>query len=89
MLQSKLTFLSTFLDAIQAGLSVFNNFISGTLPASFSNLENMQLIYIDNTDITGGTEYVCGLDFDEFWADCEEVGCTCCNVCCHDNFGCV
>lgn len=73
-----------------AGFSIYNNFISGTLPAAFAALENLQLIYIDANDLRGPIPGgMCDIDFSEFWSDCEETQCLCCTTCCDDNFGCV
>ena len=73
-----------------AGLSVFDNFLSGTIPEQLANLLSLELLYLDSTNLDGPIpDSVCELDFEEFWSDCEETQCLCCTTCCSDNFGCV
>jgi hypothetical protein len=73
-----------------AGLSVFDNFLSGTIPTELSGLANLQLIYLDDNDLIGSVpDGICQLDLEEFWSDCEETQCLCCTTCCSDGFGCV
>jgi hypothetical protein len=73
-----------------AGLSVYDNFLSGTIPDELTNLQNLQLVYIDENDLRGPVpDELCLLDLQEFWADCEETQCLCCTTCCNDDFGCV
>jgi hypothetical protein len=73
-----------------AGLSLFDNGLTGRLPVELSGLTMLEMLYIDSNDLgppvpTG----VCELaDLREFWADCDEMECTCCTKCCVDETGC-
>ena len=77
-------------SVLLAGLSLFDNFFSGTIPSELSRLQNLQLIYVDDNDLVGPLpDDICQLDFEEFWSDCQEIQCTCCTTCCSDSAGCV
>jgi len=67
----------------QAGLSLYANYISGTVPRAFSSLLNLELIYIDGNYLSGSvSNSLCQLQVREFWADCDRVTCSCCTTCC-------
>ena len=72
------------------GLSVYDNNLSGQLPASISKLP-LELLYVDSNKFTsnpifpGVPQAICTLRPDplrEFWADCQEIDCPCCTTCC-------
>ena len=85
------------------GLSVFDNQLSGTLPESISKLSRLESLYVDsnrfsnaqinNNDVLGVPWQICSelrpVPLKEFWADCEQIGCTCCTTCCSDELGCI
>jgi len=68
------------------------NQLTGSVPSSFETLENLRLFFVDGNSITGSLdESLCSLP--QFFnasqgfpvtADCEEVACNCCTICCID-----
>jgi Leucine-rich repeat (LRR) protein len=73
-----------------AGLSVYGNALTGSIPSELVGLVNLQLLYLDSTDLRGPLPAgLCDLALQEFWGDCEETQCLCCTTCCSDGFGCI
>jgi hypothetical protein len=81
------------------GLSVFGNDLSGQLPASISQMTLLELLYIDSNKFEsirnepGVPQAICESlrpePLREFWADCEQISCYCCTVCCSEDLGCI
>ena len=67
-------------------LSVYDNLMTGTLPSELGQLSSLNTIYLDGNSFTGSlNDTVCGLsELSILAADCEEVDCPCCTVCCYD-----
>ena len=73
-----------------AGLSLFDNQLTGTVPIELSAIPTLEMLYIDSNRLEAPVPIeLCLLDIDEFWGDCERIQCTCCTMCCADDFGCV
>ena len=80
------------------GLSVFNNVLTGQLPASISRMP-LELLYVDSNEfastsqLPGVPQAICGTlrpePLREFWADCQEISCSCCTTCCTEEVGCI
>jgi Leucine-rich repeat (LRR) protein len=70
--------------------SIRDTRISGSLPTELVLLNALEVLHTDSSGITGPfPEAICSLPFiEEFYSDCEEIGCTCCTICCVDNMGC-
>ncbi|KAL3939605.1 MAG: hypothetical protein SGBAC_005699 [Bacillariaceae sp.] len=58
-----------------------NTNLTGPVPRSFQNLSNLQNIFIEGTGLSALPPNICDLPLQEFWANCEELGCNCCNEC--------
>jgi hypothetical protein len=67
---------------------LFENFITGTIPTSLSQLSDMTIFNVMDTDLSGTMPP--GLCFVlELRSDCvEEMSCNCCSSCCIDGGGC-
>ncbi|VEU39800.1 unnamed protein product [Pseudo-nitzschia multistriata] len=68
------------------------NFLQGTIPASFSNLIDLDVLILDANNITGSADPICVNNTAKLTflsSDCggleSEVNCSCCTVCCNDN----
>mmetsp|Transcript_45461 Transcript_45461/g.110111 ORF Transcript_45461/g.110111 Transcript_45461/m.110111 type:complete len:665 (-) Transcript_45461:74-2068(-) len=67
-------------------LYLFQNDLNGSVPSSLQDLRYLIGLGLEDNDLTGSMpDEVCdlastvGLDI---WADCDEITCSCCNVCC-------
>jgi len=79
------------------GLSVFDNDLSGQLPASISQMP-LELLYADSNKFAstlqapGVPQEICDAlqpePLKEFWADCDDMSCSCCTYCCTEEMGC-
>jgi hypothetical protein len=67
-----------------------NNHLGGVLPSELSNIPNLNAFWVDRNNISGDITAMCeastGLIAS---ADCGEVICPCCSICCYDNSECV
>jgi len=64
-------------------LYLFQNDLSGTVPSSLQDLRYLIGLGLEDNDLTGSVpDEVCGLAGLNIWADCDELACSCCNVCC-------
>jgi len=74
-------------------LATFNasiNHLSGSVPDSIGNLLKLDTFVIDNNDMSGAIpQSVCDLNLSMLQADCNEVMCSCCIMCCDESSGCV
>lgn len=67
------------------------NFLTGTLPTSFSELNNIgeqRIMLLDGNELSGDTSVLCNnpnVEFHTFSADCDEISCPCCTICCNDS----
>ena len=72
-----------------------NPLLNGTLPASFSKLENLRAFIVDQTAVTGNINFMCSVSTfgnpsgeEVFIANCDEgssIECRCCTECCSDD----
>ncbi|CAJ1967586.1 unnamed protein product [Cylindrotheca closterium] len=58
-----------------------NTQLIGSVPRTLQNLSNLRSIFIEGTGLSALPPEVCDLPLQDFWANCEELGCTCCNEC--------
>ena len=62
------------------------NNLSGTVPAEFDRLTNLEVLLLEQNNFVGGAEAVCNSnDFNlvYFVSDCDGgFSCECCNLCC-------
>jgi hypothetical protein len=79
--------LLVFASYCVAGLSLFDNLLTGTIPTQLQRLTGLENLYLDTNDLVGPVP-VCDLNLVEFWTDCDEVKCSCCTTCCDDSLGC-
>ena len=70
-------------------LSVRRNWLTGSLPSELDQLSLLQLLDIAGNSFTGSlNETICGLsDLSFLRADCKEIDCPCCTLCCDDDTG--
>lgn len=73
-------------------LSLNGNFLVGTVPESFVNLQRLQTLMLQSNYLLGSMpSVVCdrfNMTLVTVYVDCEEVDCPCCNFCCVDGSGC-
>jgi hypothetical protein len=71
-------------------ISLGSTRVSGTIPSEMGNLPLLTGIKIAQTDLEGEMPAgICNRNLaDEIKADCQEVDCPCCTVCCVDGGGC-
>mmetsp|Transcript_4594 Transcript_4594/g.7950 ORF Transcript_4594/g.7950 Transcript_4594/m.7950 type:complete len:1277 (+) Transcript_4594:628-4458(+) len=62
------------------------NHLSGTL--GLGQLENLETLLIDDNNLTGNTDAMCAHEITHFIADCAELYCNCCSLCCSDEKTC-
>lgn len=74
--------LSHIFVVIAVILDISDNLLTGTVPASYANLVNLQSFDVSGNAITGEiSQGMCGLDdLSTFVTDCS-VTCTCCSAC--------
>jgi len=62
------------------------NFFTGTIPPELGAIEPLTGFEVQANSFTGSVEqFFCGgFQWDELWADCDEVECSCCTYCCYD-----
>merc|ERR1712107_658392 len=68
------------------------NYLTGTIPSSFSNLNDLDVLLLDGNSLTGTSDVICTsptINTTFFSSDCgepnPEIECTCCHLCCNDN----
>ena len=72
----------------QEFINVRENPISGEVPSELGQLPFLETLAVGHTDLTGGMPAeICGMNI-ELKADCEEIPCKCCTVCCVDGGDC-
>lgn len=69
------------LSQLQSIMLSGNTRLTGPVPSTLRNLGNLQSIYIEGTGLSALPPEICELPLTDFWANCEEIGCTCCNEC--------
>jgi len=69
-----------------AYLDVHGNVLTGTIPSELSRLSLLNSMYLQVNAFTGTVEErFCGQQWSHLGADCMEVDCPCCTICCYDN----
>ncbi|CAJ1934424.1 unnamed protein product [Cylindrotheca closterium] len=67
-------------------LYLFQNSLNGSVPSSLQDLRYLIGLGLEDNDLTGSMpNEVCDLASTigiDIWADCDEISCACCNVCC-------
>jgi len=59
-----------------------NTRLTGPVPSTLQTLSNLHSIFIEGTELSSLPPEICDLPLlQDFWADCKEIGCTCCNQC--------
>ncbi len=72
-------------------ISLGSTNISGDIPSQMGDLPFLKRFKVGRTDLVGEIPVgICSRssDFDEIRADCEELVCTCCTICCVDGGDC-
>jgi len=67
---------------------IYNNLLTGALPSELSQLPSISDMYIGANSFSGSLqESLCGSsrEWNNLGADCAEVYCPCCTLCCFDN----
>ena len=65
-------------------LSLESNHLSGEIPAEFGSLESLQSLLLQQNSFTGTiADEICWVRGLQISADCDEVECDCCEVCCY------
>ena len=67
---------------------IYNNLLTGTLPSELSELPSLSDMYIGANSFSGSVEEsLCtsSREWNNLGADCAEVDCPCCTLCCFDN----
>ena len=71
-------------------LSLFDNYLTGTVPSELANLSSLKELYLEETSLNASfIEEICSLALKQFSTDCDEIGgCSCCTRCCVDDLTC-
>ena len=91
-LPSEIGLLTNLID-----LSFFDNHFQDTVPKEYTNLKQLQVLYVENNDLTGSVNGIfCGSseqqpallpNIEDMWADCRggppKLRCSCCTTCCN------
>jgi Leucine-rich repeat (LRR) protein len=60
-----------------------NEFLDGEVPTSLQQLYKLRVLLLDNTSLSGSVDFICQTEsLEVLSADCGEVNCTCCSICC-------
>ena len=69
-------------------LQIFDNVLTGPLPSELGQLNSMVSLLVERNLLTGSVEgSLCSSsqEWIDLGADCAEIECPCCTVCCYDN----
>lgn len=59
-----------------------HNELTGSVPVELRNLQRLNVLILDQNKLTGNVDRLCGMDLPVLIANCAEVRCECCTMCC-------
>jgi hypothetical protein len=68
-------------------LYLYTNRLNGTIPSQFGDTISLNVFYFFMNSLTGSVDGILcgGRNWNDLGADCNEVICPCCTLCCYDN----